>query len=66
MAYTQAQIDALQNAVATGSKRVKYPDGSEVEYRELAEIERILAAAQATVNPTTRVRQFRSLSGKGT
>ena len=66
MAYTQVQIDALQNALATGSKRVKYPDNSEVEFRSLDEIERIIATADADVNSTTLARQYRTLSGKGT
>jgi len=66
MAYTAAQITALENALATGSQRVKYPDGSEVEFRSLDEIERIIAKATAGVSATPIVRQYRSLSGKGT
>jgi hypothetical protein len=37
MAFTQAQLDALDEAIASGTLRVKYAD-KEVTYRSLAEM----------------------------
>lgn len=37
MAYTQADLDALNAAIAQGALRVKYSD-KEVEYRSLPEM----------------------------
>ena len=39
--FTQAQIDALSEAIAQGAKKVKYGD-KEVEYRSLKEMQEIL------------------------
>lgn len=41
MAFTQAQIDALEKAIAEGTTRVKYQD-REVTYRSLEEMMQIL------------------------
>lgn len=41
MAYTQTQLDALENAYAQGATKVKWP-GGEVEYRSLEEMQRII------------------------
>jgi hypothetical protein len=51
MAYTQADIDALKAAMATGTRRVTYGDKT-VEYRDQADMERQLQAMQAEVNPS--------------
>ncbi len=37
MAFTQAQLDALDQAIATGALRVAY-DGKSVQYRSLEEM----------------------------
>jgi len=37
MAFTQTQLDALEEAIAGGTTRVKYAD-KEVEYRSLSEM----------------------------
>lgn len=37
MAFTTTQLAALENAIATGTLRVKY-DGIETEYRSIAEL----------------------------
>ncbi len=39
MAYTQADLDALQAAMAKGARRVKM-NGEEVEFRSIDEMER--------------------------
>lgn len=40
MAFTQTQLDALEEAIASGAKRVKYGD-KEVEYPSLNEMMRL-------------------------
>lgn len=59
MAYTQADIDALKAAMASGAKRVRYSDGSEVEYRDMAEVQDILGQMEREVSPPTKpIRAF--------
>lgn len=55
MAYTQAQLDALRSAVASGARRVKM-NGEEVEYRSLAEMQRLIGAIEANLSVTARPR----------
>lgn len=50
MAYTQADVDRLQAAIAQGVKRVHFND-RDIEFRSLDEMERILAIMQADVAP---------------
>ena len=64
MAYTQAQITALEKAIALGATRVRYGD-RDVTYRSLDEMEKLLAKMKAQVNNTTRTRQIRVTSVKG-
>jgi hypothetical protein len=55
MAYTQADIDRLKQAIATGAKRVRLGSGDsaqETEFRSLDEMERLLATLEAEVNPS--------------
>ena len=42
MAWTQSDIDALKEAIATGASEVRYADGRTVKYRSLAEMKDIL------------------------
>jgi hypothetical protein len=56
MAYTQADIDALKAAIATGAKRVKFgagPDARETEFRSLEEMRATLADMLAEVSPSS-------------
>jgi hypothetical protein len=64
MAFTQAQITALEQAIATGATRVRYAD-RDVTYRSLAEMRDLLAEMKEQVNGTTRTRQIRVTSVKG-
>lgn len=48
MAWTQDQIRALETAYALGVTRVKWPDGTEKEYRSIEDMERILAKMKAS------------------
>ena len=46
MAYTQAQLDAIKRAYASGVTRVSY-DGNSTEYRSLADMRQIIATIEA-------------------
>lgn len=56
MAYSQAQIDALRAAIASGATRVSY-DGKSVEYRSLAEMIAILERMEIEANGDRRRRR---------
>lgn len=51
MAYTQDDLDAIKAAIASGAKRVRYSDGSEIEYQSLTDMLRAKATIDAEVNP---------------
>lgn len=53
MAYSEADIAALKQALALGVRRVRYPDGSELEYRTLEEMRATLAMMEAEVAGTS-------------
>lgn len=56
MAYTEADLAALRAAKASGARVVRYADGKSVEYRTLAEMERIEATiAEELTAPTGNV-----------
>lgn len=48
MAYTQAQIDALKDALARGVRSVTY-DGKQVDYQSREEMRKQLAEMEAEV-----------------
>jgi hypothetical protein len=54
VAYTQADIDALKAALATGALEVEFgagPDKQRVRYRSLAEMQTILDAMIVEISP---------------
>lgn len=53
MAYSQADIEALEMAIASGAKKVKFSD-RETEYRDLAEMKQILNDMKASVTGKRR------------
>lgn len=53
MAYSQADIDALEMAIASGAKKVKFSD-RETEYRDLNEMKQILNDIKAAVSGKRR------------
>lgn len=62
---------ALETALGSGAARVKYPDGSEIEYYSLADLRRELALvdgeiAQASDTPPASVLRFVTSRGLGT
>lgn len=67
MTYTAADLEALQQALATGERRVTFADKT-VEYRSVAELQaaiRTVAAALAREQGTTPARQVRVTTRKG-
>jgi hypothetical protein len=66
MAFTQTDIDTLEQAAASGEKRVRFAD-REVEYRSIDELLRALALARSEVQSTagTRTRQIHFSTSKG-
>ena len=54
MAFTQTQLDAIQDAYARGVLEATLPDGSKMRWRSLDEMEKIIATIKGElgVNPT--------------
>jgi hypothetical protein len=50
--FTSDDIAALKAAIASGARRVRYSDSSEVEYRTLAEMRETLRMMQQDVAPS--------------
>lgn len=59
MAWTQANIDQIKEAIAQGVTRATF-GGRTVEFRSLDEMERTLALMQTEVSPATAPRRFRA------
>ncbi|HEY0032282.1 MAG TPA: hypothetical protein VGB81_03370 [Devosia sp.] len=64
MAYTQAQYDALQSAIASGALTVEYGD-KKVTYRSLTEMRAILSEMERDLQIGTRSRRVVSTFTKG-
>ena len=72
MAYTQAQLDALENALIQGEKRVTFGDKT-VEYRSVEELKEAIRAVERGLSAQAAntglippaPRQIRVITGKG-
>jgi len=62
MAYTQAQLDALDAAIASGALSVRYAD-QQVTYRSLQEMQAIRDKMAAALNPANKNYGSRYLAG---
>lgn len=51
MAFSQGDLDAIDRAIASGAQRVRYPDGSEIQYRTQAELDTARARIAAALAP---------------
>lgn len=61
MAYTQAQLDELKNARASGALVIDF-DGKRVRFRNLAELDTIIATVERELAGSTKpspVRRYR-------
>ena len=65
MAYTQAQLDALQVAIATGARSIAY-DGKSTTFRNLAEMLALEARITAQLAGTSTGRSNVASVSKGT
>ena len=68
MAYSQAQLEALEAALASGTLRVTF-EGRSLEYRSVDELKKAIAevkAAMAAADPVRpRSRVIRAYTAKG-
>lgn len=62
MALTQASVDALEKALASGALSVDFPDGGRVTYRSVAELKDAIAYAKGVVSPPAATQSFASYS----
>jgi hypothetical protein len=51
MIWTQADLDAVKQAIALGAMKVRYADGREVTYRSLDDLRSIRDEIAAALNP---------------
>ena len=65
MAISQSHVDALKLAIAKAQRRVKFPDGSEVEYRSIEEMREALAFLVAEVGTSVPATSFVISTTKG-
>jgi hypothetical protein len=61
VAYTQAQIDALANLIASGLDSAGYGD-KRTQFRSLADLRQILNDMEIQVSGASRIRQIRVTS----
>lgn len=65
MSYSQAQLDALRDAAASGVRTVKV-DGKEVTYSSLAEMRQMIAVIERSMTPVSnRTTHFQATYDKG-
>jgi len=66
MAYTQSQLDALQNALASGTLTATF-DSRSVTYRSVRELQLAISIVQNSLNQQSgkRVRQYQLSGSKG-
>jgi hypothetical protein len=67
MPYTEQQLQALRDALASGVRRVRFAD-REMEFRDVAELKQAIATAEAEIAKAAGapvVRQIRISTEKG-
>ena len=66
MAYTQTHLDALQEALSSGTLTVTF-EGRSMTYRSVQELQRAISVVQSSLNQQSgkRVRQYRLSGSKG-
>lgn len=62
--YTQADLDALNKALATGARRVSY-NGQTVEYRDLNEMQKVRDEMERELGHTKTKRRSRAVFSRG-
>jgi len=66
MAYTQSHLDALHEALASGTLTVTF-EGRSMTYRSVQELQRAISVVQNSLNVQSgkRVRQYQLSGSKG-
>ncbi len=64
MAWTQTQVDALRDAIATGTLRVKVGD-MDTQFRSQADMLQLLRVMEAEVSATARVLTIPAIIDRG-
>jgi hypothetical protein len=66
MAHTQSHLDALQEALASGTLTATF-EGRSMTYRSVQELQRAISVVQSSLNQQSgkRVRQCRMSGNKG-
>lgn len=64
MSYTQAHLDDLRAAYASGATEVSY-EGKTIKYRSLKELSQAIAQVEASITGTTPRRQHYPTFSKG-
>lgn len=67
MAYTQADLDAIESAIANGYLRVRDHTGTEVEYRSFDDLRRVrdLIRTEMGINKNNGIRRGFARHSKG-
>lgn len=66
--WVQADLDALEAALKSPERRVRFTDGREVEYRSIAEMQQareLIIGVLTNASPTQPIRHTRFFSTKG-
>lgn len=64
MAFTQAQLDALEEAIATGASECDF-EGKQVKFRSLSDMYALRNRMRVALGQTTRTKRVRMKSYKG-
>lgn len=64
MAWTQTQVDALRDAIATGTLRVKVGD-MDTQFRSQSDMLQLLRVMEAEVSATARVLTIPAIIDRG-
>ena len=56
MAFSQADIDSIDIALATGDLSVRFPDGRQIEYRSVDDLIKAKRAIEAQINAASTSR----------
>tara|TARA_R110000868_G_scaffold150541_5_gene373791 strand:+ start:140 stop:343 length:204 start_codon:yes stop_codon:yes gene_type:complete len=66
MAWTSADLDKINAAIASGVREVIYSDGSKINYRSLTDMRSVRSEIATSLSVTkTRTRVVRVFGGKG-
>lgn len=65
MAYTQTDLDSIEQAIAKGYLTVRHSDGKQVTYRSISELKEARDLIKKSLSTTPRRRAFRARTSKG-